>query len=233
MPSPRINAFLASAGLGSRRSVEEFVREGRVTVNGEIIRNLAQRVDVANDRVVCDGREVRSARLRYVMLHKPRGYACTREDPHAKKTIYDLLPREFQNLAYAGRLDMESEGLLLLSNDGAWIQELTHPRHEVRKVYIVEVEGRVKGETLERVKQGVRSEDEWLKAESVEVLGSSPRVTRMKVVLKEGKNREIRRIFAVLGHRVLSLKREAMGKWRLGELRKGEWKELGAGAAGR
>ncbi len=225
----RINAFLASAGLGSRRAVERLVLEGRVQVNGSIIRELSHRVDPSHDQVTCDGKPALPASLRYVMLNKPRGYACTRSDPHGGKTIYDLLPVELRHLAHAGRLDVDSEGLLLLSNDGDWIFKLTHPSNEVAKTYVVEVEGEPDRQTLEKAQLGIQSQGERLKVESVTKLERTGRVTRLKLILREGKNREIRRIFGALHHPVISLRREAVGKLKLGALKSGAWRELEKG----
>ncbi|MDD2707679.1 MAG: pseudouridine synthase [Verrucomicrobiae bacterium] len=238
MSSPvRINAFLASAGLGSRRSVESLVREGRVTLNGTRVESLSVRVDPERDQVACDGRAVKTLVSRYVLFHKPAGCACTRHDPHIRKTIYDLLPAELHHLAYAGRLDADSEGLLLLSNDGDWLERLAHPRHGVRKTYHVLVKGRPSPEVLDKARKGVHSEGELLKPELVGVLEESSPAPRkhvrgaeppvwLVVMLREGRKREIRRIFGALGHPVKRLCRVAVGKLELGGLPVGKWRDL-------
>jgi len=222
----RINAFLASAGLGSRRSVEKFILEDRVAVNGRIVRDLAFRVDPTVDQIICDGKLVRMRESRYVMFHKPRGCACTRYDPHAAKTIYDLLPSELHHLKYAGRLDVDSEGLLLLSNDGDWIQQITHPRHQIVKTYEVEVAGDPTEKTLEAARHGIQDDGEWLRVDSIQLLVQKVKSSLLRVTLREGKKREIRRIFGALHHPVRRLKRIAIGRLSLGALKSGEWREL-------
>ncbi len=179
--SLRLNAFLASAGLGSRRSVENLIREGRISINGKKVQDLATRVNPGQDQVSCDGKKIQSLKFEYVALNKPRGFACTRDDPFALKTIYDLLPRHFSHLTYAGRLDIESEGLVLLSNDGQWLQHISHPRYEVSKIYIALVSGKATQETLEAAKRGVNDEGEWLNVDSAHILASPGRVTKLKL----------------------------------------------------
>lgn len=222
----RINAFLARAGLGSRRAVENLVIRGLVTLNGNKVRSLAQRVDPERDIILCKGRPVRARAFEYIMFHKPTGCACTRHDPHASQTIYDFLPPQWQHLNYAGRLDVDSEGLLLLSNHGAWIDNITHPRHGIVKTYEVEVEGSPQAESLAMARRGVRDKDDILKLVSARVLVSRNRSARLRVQLKEGKNREIRRIFKTLGHRVTWLKRVTIGRVHLGSLKKGMYRPL-------
>jgi 23S rRNA pseudouridine2605 synthase len=222
----RLNAFLASAGLGSRRSVEVLIQQGKVSINGQIVRDLSTRVDPSNDQVSVSGRKVQPQPFRYVMLHKPPGFACTHDDVHATKTIYDLLPKDLSHLRYAGRLDVPSEGLLLLSNDGDWINRISHPSQGVIKVYEVHVKGSPSSEALEKAKRGIRSEGELLRVEAVRVLRQSPDHSFVRVELREGKKREIRRIFDVLGHRVLRLQRVSIGRLKLSGLRSGAWREL-------
>ncbi len=222
----RLNVFLALAGLGSRRAVEKLILQGKVVVNGAIVRNLATRVDSQQDQVLCEDKPVRPHRFQYVMLNKPRGYTCTRRDPHAKKTIYELLPQTMKRLAYAGRLDMDSEGLVLLSNDGNWLNRLAHPRHAVSKVYEVEVKGFPTQRTLGKMCEGIRSKGEWLKADTVEILEKHTTSTYLRLTLSEGKNREIRRLLGGLHHPVLHLKRIAIGNLTLGSLKIGRWREL-------
>ncbi len=224
----RINVFLASAGLGSRRSVEQLVRAGLIVVNGVRVEDLSFRIHSSKDVVLCDGKPVVLKVHHYGMLHKPAGYACTRNDPHLKRTIYELLPKECQHLNYAGRLDVDSEGLVLLSNDGEWLNRIAHPRHEVPKVYEVEVDGVPSGEVLEKARSGVRSRGEWLKVEEIRFLSShsGQSSSRLRLVLLEGKNREIRRIFDVLNHPVRRLVRLEVGGVKLGNLKAGEYREL-------
>lgn len=222
----RINAFLARAGLGSRRSVEELVRSGCVSVNGKIVTDLSTRIDSSRDVVLCNRKRIEPEALHYVVLNKPRGYACTREDPHAPKTIYDLMPSEFRSLAYAGRLDIDSEGMVLLSNDGTWLQKLMHPRHEVLKFYRVEVEGSPTPETLETAQRGIKSRGENLKVDKVHIIKVGKNFSLLHVELRQGRNREIRRIFGSLKHEVIRLQRIGVGSLRLENLKPGRWREL-------
>ncbi|MBI4023570.1 MAG: rRNA pseudouridine synthase [Verrucomicrobia bacterium] len=222
----RLNAFLASAGLGSRRSVEALIRAGTIAVNGRMVCDFGIRVNPERDVVTCDGRRVQPQLFRYVMLHKPCGYTCTRRDPHARHTIYELLPSGMRHIAHAGRLDEDSKGLLLLSNDGAWLNRVVHPRYETRKIYDVEVQGRPSHAALAKALQGVRSRGEWLKVEGIERLAGSGSSDRFRLVLREGRNREIRRIFGILGHPVVRLERIAIGDLHLGSLQAGKWRDL-------
>ncbi|NUN93479.1 MAG: rRNA pseudouridine synthase [Verrucomicrobiae bacterium] len=224
--NPRINAFLAAAGLGSRRGVERLIAEGRVTLNGAVVRDLATRVHPAADRVECDGRPVVHAKRRYALVNKPAGYACTRNDPQARRTVYDLLPADLHTLAHAGRLDVESEGMLLLSDDGGWLHAVTHPRHGTRKEYEVVVRGIPNRETLARALRGVESRGETLRLESATLLATGAGRATLAVRLREGKNREIRRVFGALRHEVLRLVRVAIGGLPLGALKPGSWRWL-------
>jgi 23S rRNA pseudouridine2605 synthase len=222
----RINAFLAAAGLASRRGAERLIEEGRVTFNGTVVRNLATRVDPDSDRVECEGQPVIHGTRLYALVNKLPGYACTRNDPHSRKTVYDLLPGDLQALAHAGRLDVESEGMLLLSNDGDWINKITHPRHGTRKDYEVEVRGVPNKETLDRALRGVQSRGETLRLEAAIVLGVKGGRAILAVRLREGRNREIRRLFGALQHEVLRLIRVAIGGLKLGALKPGTWRWL-------
>jgi 23S rRNA pseudouridine2605 synthase len=164
--------------------------------------------------------------FQYVIFNKPPGYACTRHDPHATKIIYDLLPKELHHLMHVGRLDIDSEGLLLLTNDGEWLNQVIHPRNQISKKYEVEVSGKPTREILASACKGIRSKGELLKIENarvVRVLGDS---TLLEAELREGKNREIRRIFGTLGHEVLRLQRISIGNLELGDLKPGCWREL-------
>lgn len=224
--SVRINAFLALAGIGSRRAVENLVRNGQITVNGEVTRDLTVRIDPARDCVEYQGKPVRPLTFQYVMFHKPPGCACTRHDPHVARTIYDFLPTSLHHLVHAGRLDIDSEGLLLLSNDGQWVAQLTHPRHGITKRYEVEVEGRPDQTMIARTLRGIRSGDELLKVEKVVSGRQTSKTTILEVTLCEGRNREIRRIFGALRHPVVRLKRISVGGLALGALERGRWRYL-------
>lgn len=216
----RLQAFLARAGVGSRRKAEALIREGRVRVNGEVA-HLGQRVG-PGDVVEVDGKRVEPPRERVVLaLHKPKGYTTTRFDPHAAHTVYELLP-EIPGLHPVGRLDRDSEGLLLFSNDGALTFRLTHPRHGVRKVYRVWTErGTLPEAVCRKLVQGVVLEDGPAKA-----LACRPAPGGAFLTLAEGRKREVRRMLLAVGYPVKRLLRVQMGPIRLGNLPPGRWRRL-------
>jgi len=222
----RLQKFLAEAGVASRRAGEQLILEGRVTVNGEIVRQLGTKVDPLHDRVTLDGKPLRIKRKLYVALNKPLRCVCSRKDEFNRPSIYDLLPKEWSNLYSVGRLDYDTEGLIFLTNDGEFALRLTHPRYEVRKKYVVTVEGRVQPEVLSRITRGVFHEGEKLKAEKARLVSSSLSRSVVELELMEGKNREVRRLFESQNFAVKRLQRVQIGKIRLGELRPGKWRTL-------
>jgi 23S rRNA pseudouridine2605 synthase len=222
----RLQKILAEAGVASRRASEQLILDGRVAVNGEIMRQLGAKVDPARDRVTVDGQAVRAKRKLYVALHKPRGCVCSRKDEFNRPTIYELLPKEWDSLYSAGRLDYDTEGLIFLTNDGQLALRLTHPRYEVRKKYAVTVAGRVEPETLGRFTRGVFLEGEKLKAEKATLISASVSRSAVELELTEGKNREVRRLFESQGLTVKRLRRIQIGKIKLGELKPGKWRTL-------
>jgi len=222
----RLQKFLAEAGVASRRAAEGMIVEGRVAVNGETITELGTRIEPARDHVTLDGRPLRAKRKLYIALNKPPGFVSTRLDPEQRNTLGDLLPKEWSNLFPVGRLDYASEGLIFLTNDGDFCLKLTHPRYGVPKKYRVTVEGRVDDEIGKRLVSGVVHEGERLRAKKVRVLASNNSTSLLEIELAEGKNRELRRMFEVLGRRVTKLQRIQIGPIKLGELRIGRWRAL-------
>ncbi len=224
----RLQKLLAACGCGSRRECERFITEGRVAVNGVVVTELGTRADPERDRITLDGRPVQPPPLRYIALYKPRGVASTRRDPHAKRTVMDLLPPDLQSLYPVGRLDVPSEGLVLMTNDGDLANRLTHPRYGVPKVYRVTVSGIVTNAELEQMRRGMNLEDGRTLPAGVVVDARDLKEdrTRLEVVLTEGRKRIIRRMFEALGHETLRLKRMAIGPVALRGLRPGEWREL-------
>lgn len=223
----RINKFLAGTGLASRRKCEQFVTDGRVTVNGKVVDNLA--FDVSEkDNVRVDGRRVLLlSKFTYIMMHKPKGYLTTVSDDRDRKTVMELLPDSYKNLMPVGRLDFGSEGLLLFTNDGEVAQKLTKPKHEVAKLYSVKVEGEVTNEDVKKMQSGVELVDGTkFKECEITVKEIKNRKTSLEVVLKEGKNREIRKIFDKFGYNVIFLKRSAIGEIKLGGLTRGTVRPL-------
>ncbi len=222
----RLQKFLAEAGVASRRASEQIILAGRVAVNGEAVCELGTKIDPAEDRVTVDGRPIRVKRKLYVALNKPRGYVCSRKDEHDRRTVYDLLPAEWRQLASVGRLDFDTAGLLFLTNDGEFALRLTHPRYGARRRYLATVEGKVDHEMLRRFTRGVVHEGEQLKAERAWLISASQAQSVVELELAEGKNREVRRLFESQGLAIKRLQRTQIGKIKLGELKSGRWRTL-------
>jgi 23S rRNA pseudouridine2605 synthase len=223
----RLQVFLARAGVASRRASEELIRDGRVHVNGRPVTEQGTKVDPATDRVVVDGKPVALRKPVWIALHKPRGYVTTRDDPSGRRTVYDLLPTELHHLFHVGRLDRQSEGLLLLTNEGEVANRLLHPRYGIEKEYVATIEGAPTHDSLDALVEGVDVDGETLRADMVEVLASTDREhSRLRLVLREGRYREVRRMLEAVGHPVAKLVRRRFGPILLGKLRRGEWREL-------
>jgi 23S rRNA pseudouridine2605 synthase len=222
----RLQKFLAEAGITSRRGGERYILDGRVAVNGEIVRELGTKVDPSHDAITVDGKPARARRKIYVALHKPRGCVCSRKDERDRPTVYELLPREWTNLYSVGRLDYDTEGLLFLTNDGEFALRLTHPRYGVSKTYRVVVEGRVDVSLLDLFRRGVFHQNEKLKAERARLISTNASRSVVELELAEGKNREVRRLFESQGRTVSQLQRTQIGRIKLGELKAGRWRAL-------
>lgn len=217
----RLNRFLAAAGLGSRRHCDELIAAGRVTINGHPCTNFGTQVDSA-DHVKVGNRLVRPAENLTIVLHKPAGFVATRRDPHATDTIYDLLPAKFSRLFNVGRLDAQSEGLLLLTSDGDLAQRLTHPSFKVEKEYEVTLDKLWEPKLTEKLRDGIFLEGKRARLTRVQQFGP----TRLRVVLEQGMNRQIRRMFYEIGYEVKRLVRIRLGQLRLGDLPRGSWRPL-------
>ncbi len=228
MAEQRLQKFLSQAGVASRRKAEELIVAGRVRVNGAPATELGQKVDPTRAVVEVDGRRVRVAETHWLAVHKPRGYVTTRRDPEGRPTIYELVPPEYHGLFYVGRLDYESEGLVLLTNDGEVANRLMHPRYRTERTYDVELPGQVAPGALRQLRVGVALEDGPARAESIARLKAPPGDTRLRLTLLEGRNREVRRLFQALGYRVQRLVRISYGPVRLGGLAPGRWRKLTA-----
>jgi len=203
-----------------------MILEGRVRVNGEVVRILGTKVVPGKDRVELDGVAVRGARTRWVLLNKPRGAVTTRKDPEGRRTVFDLLPAWGGELRYVGRLDLLTEGLLLLTNEGETLHRLTHPSFEVEREYEVWVQDRPGQGTIRHLLRGVELEDGVARAERVEVKGRTRDGVAVSLVLREGRNREVRRLMEAVELTVLRLRRVRFGPVNLGDLKIGEWREL-------
>jgi len=222
----RLNKLLAHAGLGSRRHCETLITSGRVAIDGHTVRDLATKVDPDKQRVSVDGGPVRAERSVYWLVNKPRGYLCTNHDPARRPLAIDLVPQINQRVYTVGRLDEDSEGLLLLTNDGDLANRLMHPRFGVEKTYQVQVVGIPTGEDLRQLLKGVWLSDGHVRAKQVKREKKQGGSTWLRIVLNEGKNREIRRMLARLGHKVVRLRRIALGPLRLGTLLPGRARRL-------
>ena len=228
----RLQKIIARAGIASRRAAEELIREGKVRVNGEVITELGARADLSRDRVAVGGKTIKSVQLGTVvlLLNKPKGYITTRHDPLNRPTVMDLLPSRYRHLHPVGRLDGDTSGVLLLTDDGELTQLLTHPSHQIEKVYAARVRGEVKPQTLKRLQEGVRIEinEKWVvaKARRVRVEASTSKNSLLEMTLQEGKNRQVRRMLEAVGHPVSALRRVRFAGIEVEELRAGKYREL-------
>jgi 23S rRNA pseudouridine2605 synthase len=222
----RLNRWLAECGICSRREADDLIRSGKVRVNGEPCLDLSRRIG-PGDRVSCQGQELRRITEKvYLMLNKPRGYVVTHSDELQRETIYSLLPDSAANLRYAGRLDKNSEGLLLMTNDGELINALTHPKRKVEKVYRVEINRRLSRKELEDLRHGVQIEGGVTLPAGVFVKNDGGQGMTLKMVITEGRKRQIRQMVEAVGAKVLRLKRLQFGTLMLKDLPLGRWRPL-------
>jgi 23S rRNA pseudouridine2605 synthase len=217
----RLNRFLATAGVGSRRHCDQLIANGRVTINGRVCTDFSMQ-PAEGDHVKVGGKLVRSQSKLYLILHKPAGFVSTRADPRARNTIFDLLPPRLPRLFNIGRLDAQTEGLLILTNDGDLAQRLTHPRYKIEKEYEVTLDRPWDLTLVPRLVTGMVLDRQRARMEKVQALGTS----RLRVVLRQGINRQIRRMFHELGYEVKKLVRVRVGHLRLGDLSRGHWRPL-------
>jgi 23S rRNA pseudouridine2605 synthase len=225
MEKERLQKILSRAGIASRRAAERLMAEGRVSVNGEVVRELGTKADVAEDDVRVDGVRVRPPeRPAYLLLFKPKGYVTTRHDPEGRPTVMQLVPA-VAGLFPVGRLDVTTEGLLLLTNDGAFAERVAHPRYEVPRVYEAKVRGVPDRETLLRLRQGVTVEGDRLSVDHARVIEAENNAW-LELTLHEGKHHEIKRLLEAVGHPVSKLRRVALGPLTLKGLAAGEFRSL-------
>jgi 23S rRNA pseudouridine2605 synthase len=217
---------LAHAGLGSRRSCEQLILQGRVAVNGAIVRQLGTRVDPASERITVDGESIRLEAMVYYAVNKPKGYVSTSSDPSGRPRVVDLLPEIPERVYTVGRLDEASTGLLILTNDGDLANRLAHPRFGVEKLYRALVAGTPPPEILSKLTEGVWLSDGKVRAKRARIVDRQGQATTLELVLAEGKKREIRRMLSKLGHKVMSLNRIAVGPISLKGLPVGECRPL-------
>ena len=222
----RLQKVLAHAGVGSRRACEELILQGRVTVDNQVVRELGTRVDPEKSKIALDGQRIQPERMVYFAVSKPKGYVSTNNDPSGRPRVVDLLPEIPQRVYTVGRLDEMSMGLILLTNDGELANKLAHPKFGVEKLYRAVVAGTPEREVLNKLTEGVWLAEGKVKAKRVKVVGKRGQATILEMVLAEGKNREVRRMLAKLGHKVMSLTRIAVGPITLKGLAPGEHRSL-------
>ena len=224
MSSPdgiRLNKFLASCGVGSRRQCDEIIRQGRVELNGSPVTELATRVG-PEDHVRVDGKRMQARKHRVIAMHKPRGLVSSRDDELGRETIYSLIPDHMHDLHHVGRLDRESEGLLILTNNGDLSQTLLHPSREIEKEYIIGLNQAIEKPHLAKLTEGIYTSEGKLQAKEVERISAR----RLKIVLDHGAKRQIRIMLKALGYQVQRLLRVRIGDLWLGELECGQWADL-------
>ena len=224
----RLNKYLASCGAASRRGADKLIQDGRVRVNGKVVTELGTSVNPSNDSVTVDGVRVKPvAEYTYIMLYKPKGCITTVNDELGRKTVYDYLTDiDVPHLVPVGRLDYDTEGLLLLTNDGDLTFSLTHPSHEVEKTYIVKVEGEMPEHKLAQLRKGVVIDGVKTNRSRVKLLEYKDGISRLRVSITEGRNRQVRKMFEAVEREVIFLKRIAVGELRLGGLARGAYRYL-------
>jgi 23S rRNA pseudouridine2605 synthase len=224
----RLQKVLAAAGIGSRRGCEILISEGRVEVNSEIVTEQGRRVDPERDVIRVDGARIPPPRRhRYLALNKPRGVVTTMSDPEGRRTVADLVTEgKKDRLFHVGRLDTDTEGLLILTNDGDFAHRLAHPSYQVPKTYIAEVAGLVGEQSLSRLRRGITLEDGPVRPTSVKIVSTAGDKTLLKITIQEGRNRIVRRTMEAVGHPVRRLSRIGIGPVRLGNLKVGEYRDL-------
>ncbi len=222
----RLNRFLALSGVCSRRAADALIKGGAVAINGEVQRELGIRIDPVHDEIRCENQVVRPERPVYVLFNKPKGVVCTNADREHRRRVIDFLPEQAGRLFTVGRLDADSEGLVLATNDGHFAQRIAHPSFGIAKTYAVLVRGRIRAEAIDKARGGVWLSDGKTAESKIVVERVGRDRSYLKVSLREGRNREIRRIFAKLGHSVLSLKRVRIGPLSLHGLGRGRYRFL-------
>jgi 23S rRNA pseudouridine2605 synthase len=225
----RLQKILSQAGVASRRAAEKLIADGRVTVNGRTILEMGVKADPAADDIRVDGRRIRAAeRLRYILLNKPKGYVTTRSDPQRRRTVMDLLSGVREYVYPVGRLDYDSEGLLLLTNDGDLAARLTHPRHGVERTYEARVAGTPDDDALTRLRKGIPLDGHRTQPATVVLVPPRRRDEDAVLLLtiREGRNRQVRRMCEAVGHPVQTLRRTRVGPITDRRLKPGDWREL-------
>ncbi|XEC92791.1 pseudouridine synthase [Paenibacillus tarimensis] len=224
----RLQKILAQAGVASRRKCEELIEAGQVQVNGKTVTTLGAKANPAEDVITVNGKPIRSEKKLYLMLNKPKGVITSAKDPEGRKVVSDFLPGIKERVYPVGRLDYDTEGLLLLTNDGEFANLLTHPKHHVPKTYLATVKGVPHGTSLEKLAQGIQLEDGMTAPAEVEYHDVDPekKQSTITITIHEGRNRQVRRMFDAISHPVIRLKRIRFGELGLQNLKRGTYRHL-------
>lgn len=222
----RLNKFLSGAGIASRRKCDILITEGKIQVNGKVVTELGITINEKKDKVTYLGQEVKlPTSFVYIKLNKPKGYACTASDEKGRKTIYDLIDFE-ERLFSVGRLDYDTEGLIILTNDGDFANKVMHPKYDIEKEYQVTMEGQILESELAVMRKGVVVDGEKMPPAKIKVIELKKETTKLSVVIHEGQNRQVRRMFEAIGKSIKLLKRVRIGGVKLGGLSRGEFRDL-------
>ncbi|MBN1871153.1 MAG: rRNA pseudouridine synthase [Candidatus Omnitrophica bacterium] len=222
----RLQVALSRSGITSRRKAASIIEEGRVLVNGSVIRERSHPVDLESDKIVVDGKSIDAKEKIYILLNKPRGYITSRCDPEGRKTVFDLIPSRFKNLHPVGRLDRDTTGLLILTNDGELTYRLTHPKFEIRKKYWIRCKGMIQDKEKTRLERGMVIDGKKTARAKVTLLKNNTDSSELYIEIHEGRKRQIRYMFLYLGRPVKRIERVAYESLTLGSLKKGEFRYL-------
>jgi 23S rRNA pseudouridine2605 synthase len=222
----RLQKVMAAAGFGSRRGCEEIITAGRVFVNGTRVTKLGATVFPLGDEILVDGRPLKAEPHVYFVVNKPKGYLCTNRDEYGRPLVVNLIDRCPQRIYTVGRLDEDTEGVILVTNDGEMANKIAHPSHKVSKIYLAKIRGHLSNDELEQLRKGIHFSDGLFKPHSVNIRRTGRAATTVLIHMKEGRNREIRRLFARIDHPVLSLKRERIGGLNCRGLKQGEVRQV-------
>jgi 23S rRNA pseudouridine2605 synthase len=221
-----LERVLSKAGLGSRSEARSWIHARRVRVNGRIVENPDQWVDLKRDKILFDGKPLATAEKRYILLYKPKGYITTRQDPEKRPTVYDLTGEVGTWIAPVGRLDLDTSGLLILTNDTAFAERMTNPDFHVPKTYLIKTSTLLTEGQIEKLRKGVDLSDGPTRPAQVKRLRDSSKYTHLEITITEGRNRQVRRMLEAVDSKVLELVRIGIGRVRIGELTIGKWREM-------